>query len=206
MCKWLVPCRWSINVMRLRRVSNQGLCFCLSSLVRRSHSTHRIDALTGTSSTCSCCPFLSITASLQMQPPAALGLGDAWIKSLVGKMCRVLTPFSSKHLSMVLSLLSPNRSQAILSSNPSSWAHSTPWWLTWWTSFSRWCLSTVCETPPGCVHSITDHSFLTNVLWTPLRCFLKCHFLLSYFRNMYLPSCFFSFCIYESWNSCGYGC
>lgn len=59
------------------------------------------------------------------------------------------------------------------------------------------------------MHSITDHSFLTNVVWPPLPCYLFFfNFSLKYFRNTYLPPCFFpSLCSINKFSNCSdYDC
>lgn len=119
-------------------------------------------------------------------------------------------PLSSKHLSVLLSFLSPHPFSGHSQQQPKFLGPQHPLMANRRNFlFSAILVFSLCETPPGFVHPIMDRSFLTNIPWTPLYGFLKkFHFLLNYFRYLYLPSCFSPFfgSIYESSNYCGYGC
>lgn len=149
-----------VGTLTARPSSPQCLCFCLSSLLSRSHSAQRTEASTGTSYTGTRCPS-SLSLLSSKRRPLALPLSGAPGYEEIGR-----NDVSCASTHSVAKVKGSWGSQAIPNSNQGSWAHSTPWWLTWGIFFTQRSFSVGLPqafTDHRFVHSITGHSRLTNM-------------------------------------------
>lgn len=183
-------------------VSNAFVSAC--PLVPRSHSAHRTHAQTGNSYTGSCWPFLSFTALQQMAATGSsivsgrmdkvIGRNHVWCAGAhsVAKTWAVVLWFLFSHPLSGHSQEQPRflGPQYPLMANMGNFL------------FSMILIFSLTETPPRLsqVTAFSFPSFISHKCRVASFALLFFHFLLNYFRNIYLPPCFFLslFSVYES--------